>query len=152
RRCVKSCRSSRDPRRPIRQRLRQVQAKRDEVEFAPPAPLANMQELTPQQMQIVERLFEAGFRPIAIPPYESALCMRKGDCAAVLAAVPGGGIKLLAPPSYLLEGNLSVKLKRSSGEVFVWKKKEMEATPERLKELEAFRRELSELLDTPSKQ
>ena len=111
-----------------------------------------MQELTPQQMQIIQRLFEAGFRPIAIPPYESALCMRKGDCAAVLAAVPGGGIKLLAPPSYLLEGNLSVKLKRSSGEVFVWKKKEMEATPERLKELEAFRRELSELLDMPSKQ
>ncbi len=111
-----------------------------------------MQEPTPQQMQIIQRLFEAGFRPIAIPPYESALCMRKGDCAAVLAAVPGGGIKLLAPPSYLLEGNLSVKLKRSSGEVFVWKKKEMEATPERLKELEAFRRELSELLDMPSKQ
>ena len=111
-----------------------------------------MQELTPQQMMVIERLFEAGFRPIAIPPYESALCMRKGDCAAVLAAVPGGGIKLLAPPSYLLEGNLSVKLKRSSGEVFVWKKKEMEATQERLKELEAFRRELSELLDMPSKQ
>jgi len=111
-----------------------------------------MQEPTPQQMQIIQRLFEAGFRPIAIPPYESALCMRKGDCAAVLAAVPGGGIKLLAPPSYLLEGNLSVKLKRSSGEVFVWKKKEMEATPERLKELEAFRRELSELVDMPPKQ
>jgi len=111
-----------------------------------------MQELTPQQMMVIERLFEAGFRPIAIPPYESALCMRKGDCAAVLAAVPGGGIKLLAPPSYLLEGNLSVKLKRSSGEVFVWKKKEMEATPERLKELEAFRRELSELVDMPPKQ
>ena len=111
-----------------------------------------MQELTPQQMQIIQRLFEAGFRPIAIPPYESALCMRKGDCVAVLSAVPHGGIRLLAPPSYLVEGNLSVKLKRGSGEVFVWKKKEMEATPERLKELEAFRRELSELLDMPSKQ
>ena len=42
-----------------------------------------MVELSPQQMQVIERLFEAGFRPIAIPPYESALCMRKGDCAAV---------------------------------------------------------------------
>ena len=103
-------------------------------------------------MQIIERLFEAGFRPIVIPPYESALCMRKADCAAVLSTVPDGGIKLLAPPSYLVEGNLSVKLKRGSGEVFVWKKKEMEATPERLKELEAFRRELSELLDMPPKQ
>jgi hypothetical protein len=110
-----------------------------------------MQELTPHQMQIIERLFEAGFRPIAIPPYESALCMRKGDCAAVLSAIPDGGIKLLAPPSYLVEGNLSVRLKRGSGEVFVWKKKEMEATPERLKELEAFRRELSELLNMPPK-
>jgi len=111
-----------------------------------------MQELTTQQMRIIERLFEAGFRPIAIPPYESALCMRKGDCAAVLSAVPEGGIKFLAPPSYLVDGNLSVKLKRGSGEVFVWKKRELEATPERLKELESFRRELNELLDMPPKQ
>jgi len=111
-----------------------------------------MLELSPQQMQIVERLFEAGFRPIAIPPYESALCMRKGDCAALLAAVPNGGIKLLAPPSYLVEGNLSVKLKRGSGEVFVWKKREVEATPEKLGELESFWRELTEILDLPPKQ
>jgi hypothetical protein len=111
-----------------------------------------MVELTPQQMQTIERLFEAGFRPIAIPPYESALCMRKGDCAAVLAAVLNGGLKLLAPPSYLVGGNLSVKLKRGSGEVFVWKKKEVEATLEKLSELESFRRELTEILDLPSKQ
>ncbi len=100
-------------------------------------------------MQVVERLFAAGFRPIAIPPYESALCMRKGNCAALLAPVPNAGLKLLAPPSFLVEGNLSVKLKRGPGEVFVWKKQEVEATPERLKELESFRRELTELLDVP---
>jgi hypothetical protein len=111
-----------------------------------------MVELSPQQMKIIERLFEAGFRPIAIPPYESAVCMRKGDCAAILAAVPSGGIKLLASPSYLVEGNLSVKLKRGAGEVFVWKKKEVEATPERLNELESFRMELTEILDLPPKQ
>lgn len=111
-----------------------------------------MQELTPQQMQVIERLLAAGFRPIAIPPYESALCMRKGDCAAVLAPVPSGGIKLLAPPSYLVEGNLSVKLKSGSGEVFVWKKREVVATPEKLKELESFRRELTEILDLPPMQ
>jgi len=78
--------------------------------------------------------------------------MRKGDCAALLAAVPNGGIKLIAPPSYLVEGNLSVKLKRGSGEVFVWKKKEVEATPEKLGELESFWRELTEILDLPPKQ
>jgi len=108
-----------------------------------------MVELSPQQMQVAERLFAAGFRPIAIPPYESALCMRKGNCAALLAPVPNAGLKLLAPPSFLVAGNLSVKLKRGPGEVFVWKKQEVEATPERLKELESFRRELTELLDLP---
>ncbi len=111
-----------------------------------------MVELSQQQMQVMERLFAAGFRPIAIPPYESALCMKKGNCAALLAPVPNAGIKLLAPPSYLVEGNLSVKLKRGSGEVFIWKKTEVQATPEKLKELESFRRELTEILDLPPKQ
>ena len=111
-----------------------------------------MIELTPPQMRVMERLFEAGFRPVAIPPYESALCMKKGNCAAVLAAVPNAGMKLLAPPSFLVEGNLSVRLKRASGEVFVWKKKEIEATPGRLAELNTFRRELTEILERAPEQ
>jgi hypothetical protein len=111
-----------------------------------------MIELTPQQMQTMERLFEAGFRPIAIPPYESALCIRKGECAAVLAPVQNSGLKLLAPATYLVDGNLSVRLKKASGEVFVWKKRELEATRERLEELDSFRRELSAILDLPATQ
>lgn len=111
-----------------------------------------MVELTPRQMQTLERLFQAGFRPIAIPPYESALCIRRGECAAILSPVPNGGLKFLTPPSYLVDGNLSVKLKRGGGEVFVWKKSELPATPERLEELEKFRRELAELLEMPEMQ
>lgn len=103
-------------------------------------------------MQLMERLFEAGFRPIAIPPYESALCMKKGNCVAALAPVPNAGLKLLAPPSFLVDGNFSVKLKRGSGDVFVWKKKEVEATPERMRELDSFRSELQDILETPPKQ
>lgn len=106
-----------------------------------------MVELTPVQMQTLERLFEAGFRPIAISPYESALCVRRGECAAVLAPIPNGGLKLLTSPSYLVDGNLSVKLRRSSGDVFVWKKTEMAATAEHLQELDSFRRELTEILE-----
>jgi len=106
-----------------------------------------MPELTPQQMKIFERLFGAGFRPIAIPPYENALCVRRGECAAVLTPVPNGGLRMLAPATYLVDGNLGVKLKKGDGEVFVWKKREIEATPERLKELEAFRRELTSILE-----
>ena len=106
-----------------------------------------MPELTPQQMKIFERLFGAGFRPIAIPPYENALCVRRGECAAVLTPVPNGGLRMLAPATYIIDGNLGVKLKKSDREVFVWKKREVEATPERLKELEDFRRELTSILE-----
>ena len=106
-----------------------------------------MPELTPQQMKIFERLFGAGFRPIAIPPYENALCVRRGECAAVLTPVPNGGLRMLAPAAYIIDGNLGVKLKKGDREVFVWKKREVEATPERLRELEAFRRELTSILE-----
>jgi hypothetical protein len=108
-----------------------------------------MLELSPQQMKTLERLFEAGFRPIAIPPYESALCLKRGECVAVLSPADGSGLRLLAPPSYMVEGNMGVRLRRSAGEVFVWKKKEIAATAERLTELESFRRELTELLELP---
>jgi hypothetical protein len=45
-----------------------------------------------------------------------------------------------------------VRLKRGTGEVFVWKKTELPATPERLQELELFRRELTDTLDLPQTQ
>jgi len=106
-----------------------------------------MLELTPQQMAVLERAFAAGFRPIAIPPYETALCLHRGDCAAVLTPASSSALRLLAPPTYLVDGNLSVKVRRGKGEVFVWKKKEVEATPERLDELAKFRQELTEILE-----
>jgi hypothetical protein len=106
-----------------------------------------MLDLSPLQMKILERLFEAGFRPIAIPPYENALCVHRGDCAAVLAPVPGGGLRLLAPVSYLIAGNFSVKLKKGGAEVFAWKKTEVAASKERLEELELFDRELKQILE-----
>ena len=103
-------------------------------------------------MKNLERLFGAGFRPISIPPYEKALCVRRGECAAVLTPVENGGLRMLAPATLLVDGNLSVKLKRGDKEVFVWKKTEIEATPERLAELDAFRRELTAMLEEASAQ
>ena len=111
-----------------------------------------MLELSPLQMKTLERLFAAGFRPVAIPPYETALCVRRGECAAVLKAVPNAGLQLLAPPSYIIDGNFSVKIKRGNREVFVWKKSELQATPERLAELAVFRQELTDMLEKASTQ
>jgi hypothetical protein len=107
-----------------------------------------MVELTKLQMEMLERLFAAGFRPIAIPPYESALCVHRGEYAAVLAPVENGGLRLLAPATVMVDGNLSVKLKKGDGEVFVWKQKEVTATEQRLKELQEFREELAGVLES----
>jgi hypothetical protein len=52
----------------------------------------------------------------------------------------------------MVAGNLSVRLKRDGGDVFVWKKTELPATSERLGELELFRSELTEILDSPKTQ
>ncbi len=105
-----------------------------------------MQEFTPKQMQVLQRLFEAGFRPVAIPPYESALCVRRGECAAVLAPVEQGGLRILAPASFLVDGKFGVRVKRGGRDVFVFKQRELEATPDRLKELADFQKTLEELL------
>jgi hypothetical protein len=103
-------------------------------------------------MKILEELVAAGFRPVAIPPYESALCLRRGDCAVVLTQEPAGGLRMLTPPSYILDGNLSVKLRRGNKDVFVWKKTEVEVTPERAKELATFRDDLSRILQNAAAQ
>jgi hypothetical protein len=104
-------------------------------------------ELTQQQTEVLQRLFEAGFRLIAIPPYEKALCVHRGELAALLAPIENGGLKLLAPVTVMIDGNLGVRLKKPSGDVFVWKKTELPATPDRLNQLEKFRKELVSLLE-----
>lgn len=111
-----------------------------------------MNDLTRVQMETLERLFEAGFRPVAIPPYENALCVHRGECVAVLAPVENGGLRLLAPATWMVDGNFSVKLKKPDGDMFVWKKTEVVATEERLRELEAFREELEGILEMAGKQ
>ena len=103
-------------------------------------------------MQVMRRLFEAGFRPIAIPPYESALCLRRRECAAVLAPVENGGFRILAPASFLVGGKFGVRVRRGGKEVFVFKQQELEATRERLDELAEFQKSLEEILAEGSPQ
>jgi hypothetical protein len=111
-----------------------------------------MMELTQLQVRTLERLFAAGFRPVAIAPYESALCVHRGECVAVLAPVENAGLRLLAPATLMVDGNFSVRLKKPTGDVFVWKKTEVAATAERLQELEEFRTELVGILEMGGEQ
>jgi hypothetical protein len=75
--------------------------------------------------------------------------MYRGRCAVVLAPVEHGGLKVKAVPSVLIDGHFGVRLKRAGGDVFVWKAAEVSATSELLAELDAFRKELNDILDLP---
>jgi hypothetical protein len=106
-----------------------------------------MLELSPEQISVLERCAAAGFAVVAFPMYASAAGVRKGNCAALLSPVPNGGMRILGEPSFLVDGNLTVRVHRHGKEYFVWKKTQLEATPERLQELSRFRQDLDAVLE-----
>ena len=106
-----------------------------------------MNELTPQQIAILERFISGGFSIVAFPLYANAVGIRKGDYAALLDPLAGGGFRLFGEACALLDGNLAVLVKENGKSWFVWKKQRVEATPERISELNGFVSELRSLLE-----
>lgn len=106
-------------------------------------------DLTPQQVAVLERLRDSGYTLVAFPMYAQHVGVRRGDCAALLAPA-GERMKIYGEACWLVNGNMSVRVRRpeSSGarEWFVWKKQQVEATGERLAELKSFRAELERAL------
>lgn len=105
-----------------------------------------MLELSPKQVGILQNIAENGFAVIAFPLYASAAGVKKGNCAALLAPILNGGMRLLGDPCWLVNGNLSVRVHRNGSDWFVWKTQQVEATLARLAEVAGFRRELEDLL------
>jgi len=103
-------------------------------------------ELSPKQIGILENIAENGFAIVAFPLYASAAGVRKGNCAALLTPILNSGMRLLGEPCWLVNGNLSVGVRKNNIDWYVWKTQEVEATPERLAEVAGFRRELQDLL------
>src|SRR5690348_10362896 len=97
-----------------------------------------MNEFSPQQISILQRLAAKEFTLVAFPLYANAVGVRKGSCAALLEPIANGGFLLFGEPCILLEGNLTVRIHEKGKSWFVWKKQRLEATPERLSELECF--------------
>jgi hypothetical protein len=107
-----------------------------------------MAELSLSQMHVLERLVSRGFAVVAFPLYANAVGIRRGACAALVEPLAGGGFRVYGEPCFLLEGNLSVRVNEKGKAWFVWKKLRLEATAERLAELEQFVAELRMLLDS----
>jgi hypothetical protein len=106
-----------------------------------------MNEFSPQQIGILQRLIEKEFVLVAFPLYANAVGVRKGRCAALLDPIANGGFRVFGEPCVLLEGNLTVRITEKGKTWFVWKKQRLEATAERVSELESFVAELNLLLE-----
>jgi hypothetical protein len=104
-------------------------------------------ELNGQQVAILERVVTRGFSIVAFPLYANAVGVRRGACAALLDSIPGGGFRVFGEPCVLLDGNLTVRVTDKGKSWFVWKKLRIEATAERVGELERFVSELKMLLE-----
>ena len=106
-----------------------------------------MNELSPSQIAILERIIARGFHVVAFPMYANAVGIRSGGCAALLDPIPGDGFRPYGEPCWLLGGNLTVRIKENGKFWFVWKKQRVEATPELAAELDRFVEELKVLLE-----
>ena len=106
-----------------------------------------MSEFSPQQIGILERLVAKEFALVAFPLYANAVGVRKGSCAALLDPIANGGFRVFGEPCVLLDGNLTVRITEKGKTWFVWKKQRLEATPERVLELENFVNDIKMLLE-----
>jgi hypothetical protein len=123
-------------------------------------------DLTPQQTAVLERLVAAGFAVVAFPLYGNAIAVRRGKCAALLVAdlpkrggdpeagppATAGSLKMQGPPCYVVEGNLGVAVFRGDRKYYVWKKKSVEATEARERELAEFALDLQRHLEAAGAQ
>ena len=105
-----------------------------------------MTELTPAHIAILERLVAQGFTPVAFPLYASAIGVRRGLFAALLTPAGDAALKVMGEPCYVVGSNLAVRTRRKGREVFVWKDKSIEVTPELLEELARFSADLAVLM------
>src|SRR5690349_9960089 len=99
-------------------------------------------------MAIIERAVAHGFTPVAFPMYANAIGVRRGSFAALLVPEGEAALKIMGEPCYVMGLNLAVRARREGCAVFVWKDKNVEATPELLEELQRFSAELAKLLET----
>jgi hypothetical protein len=93
----------------------------------------------------LQQLYVAGFELQTFERYPKCIGIMRGDCVALL--VPGvDGLQVLGTPGWKMGEVLGVLTQIDGRQVFQVKSEILEATPERLEELDSFRKDLMEIL------
>jgi len=93
----------------------------------------------------LQRIYLAGFELQTFERFPKAIGVVKGNCVALVTATPAG-LSLIGTPGWRMGEVLGVLVEKDGRKVFQAKSEEVEATPERLSELDRFRAELNDLL------
>ncbi len=99
----------------------------------------------PDPAEQLRRIYQGGFAIERLERFPNALGVVRGSCVALLHTTPEG-VKLIGLPGWRMGDVIGVLVEKDGKKVFQNKANIVEATPERLDELERFRRELEDLL------
>ena len=102
----------------------------------------------PDPAEILQSLYLAGFEIQTFDRFPQAIGISKGDCIALLQPVGNSGLRILGRPGWRIGEAIGVLTRQAERSVFQWKSQIIEATPERLKALQEFERELLRILET----
>ena len=96
--------------------------------------------------EILQSLYLAGYELQTFDRFPRAICVVKGNCIALLE--PGGkGLRFIGKPGWRLGEVLGVLTTKAGQQVFQAKDQCVEATAERLKQLQEFETELASFLN-----
>ena len=99
----------------------------------------------PDPAEQLQRIYEAGFEVERLWRFPNAVGAIRGNCIALLETTPDG-LKIVGTPGWRMGDVIGVLVEKDGKRVFQNKTNIVEATPERLAELERFRRELEKQL------
>ena len=103
----------------------------------------------PDSAEQLQRLYLAGFELQTFERYPKCIGVMRENCVALL--VPGvDGLQVLGTPGWRMGEVMGVLTEREGSKVFQAKNEIVEATPERIEELQKFRDELKDLLHAQS--
>lgn len=93
----------------------------------------------------LQRIYLAGFELQTFDRYPKAVGVMKGNCIALLTPTPTG-LTTIGLPGWRMGDVMGVLTEKNGRRIFQAKSEEIEATEERLAELQKFREELAQLL------
>lgn len=97
--------------------------------------------------QQLQKIYLAGFELQTFERFPKAIGVVREECIALVEAGPEG-LQLIGTPGWRMGEFMGVLIEKGGRQVFQAKSEIVEATPERLKKLRAFREELERLMGT----